>query len=97
MISKKKIYSIIAIAILSMTSCKKEEPIQCWGVVSRVTTTTQIYWSGGIYPDFETTEDTTFQCGITEFEIKKQCELNSKSINPNEQTNINIRYSYYAK
>jgi hypothetical protein len=79
----------------------KEEKIECWGVVRTVKKTSpinpyqQVYWTGGYTETIQ--QDTSFQCGITESEISKQCNLNNKKISDDGETSINVYYSYYSK
>ena len=88
----KKLLILLTI-IISLNSCQKEEPIQCWGIV-RTINTTKMYWNETY--DFDIQQDTSFQCGITEYELDKQCYLNNKVIN-DDQTSIRINYTFYPK
>jgi len=88
----KYIYSLLITLII--TSCQKEETIECWGVV-RTVTTQKIYWNSGF--DLDIQEDTTFQCGITERELSKQCNLNSRIISDDGSTSVKVHYSFYPK
>lgn len=83
---------LIISLLISLTSCKKEEPIQCWGIV-RTQITQNLYG----YPMIDIQQDTSFQCGITKYELDKQCELNRKNISVDNQTSINIYYTFFPK
>jgi len=87
----KKLLILLTI-IISLNSCQKEEPIQCWGIVT-TKITQKIYG----YPIIDIQKDTSFQCGITEYELDKQCDLNNKIISVDNQTSISINYTFYPK
>ena len=89
----------LALIVLLITSCQKEETIECWGVV-RTVTTQKMYWNWTTYNngfDLDIQEDTTFQCGITERELSKQCDLNSHMISDDGSTSVKVHYSFYPK
>jgi hypothetical protein len=96
-----KIKYIAILLTLIITSCQKEEQIECWGIVRTVKKTSpinpyqQVYWNGGYTETIQ--QDTSFQCGITESEVSKQCNLNNRTISDDGETSIKAYYSYYSK
>jgi hypothetical protein len=88
----------LALIVLLITSCQKEETIECWGVV-RTFTTKKFDWQGR--PESTQIIDTTYQCGITHKELETQCILNSKIYNIIDQygdkTNVSIDYRFFSK
>lgn len=95
--------------LLLLAGCQKETT--CWSVIRSIETKETVWvpvknpYSLPIEPQqyyhevkvTNQTMDTNYQCGITEKEIQRQCQLNSKVISQEQNKTTKLIFTYQAK